>query len=430
MSAEAPVPPALNHSLGEPAGLPSVVPPSGRHILQLFLVPGLIVGAAVCLGLGFQSFFGGVKAPDEYLRGLRDPNTQVRWRAASDLAQVLPRDERLARNVSFALDLTELLQQALAENEATEQRLQGLRPKQQTGDTTKPSLTEGSEREMLDDQRRLIYFLNSALGHFQVPIGAPLLATIAMTDSPSDQQRVIEAGQPLPRQAGALWALVNLGERVQHFSELSPDLRLPIEAALEDAVRSPGDRGNWATAAKEILVTRTSNEVARALDHCAQVTDPDLRCCTAMALVFWDVPQADSLLLRLSSESWRGNESDPLLANKMKTGYQTARYQAASALAFRGSPKVEQRFDLLAEMLDEAQLRQILRTAPNGPTDLRAVQNTLSNALKSLAALHRKRPELDLSRFDAAISQLTETQLVRADAKALKAALASTNSVH
>jgi len=46
---------------------------------------------------------------------LQSTNRDIRWRTASDLAQVLRRDDALATDVGFGLKLADLLQQALAE---------------------------------------------------------------------------------------------------------------------------------------------------------------------------------------------------------------------------------------------------------------------------------------------------------------------------
>src|SRR5437763_9207205 len=101
-------------------GLPPVVPPSGRFIAQLFLVPGLIVAGAVIVLLGFSWLAGGTRSADAFLRDLDSPNTDIRWRTASDLAQVLKRDESLARDPGFGLKLASLLQQAMAEMDRAE----------------------------------------------------------------------------------------------------------------------------------------------------------------------------------------------------------------------------------------------------------------------------------------------------------------------
>src|SRR5205823_2534277 len=96
-------------------GLPPVVPPSGRFIAQLFLVPGLIVAGAVIVLLGFTWLSGGNRGAKAFLRDLDSGNPDIRWRTASDLAQVLKRDEKLAADPAFGLELAGLLKRALAE---------------------------------------------------------------------------------------------------------------------------------------------------------------------------------------------------------------------------------------------------------------------------------------------------------------------------
>src|SRR5437870_12803905 len=76
-------------STSEP-GLPPVAPPSGKFILQLFLVPGLIVAGLVLVALGLQWLTGAHPKPEKYLEGLHDANPEVRWRTAADPAPLLP----------------------------------------------------------------------------------------------------------------------------------------------------------------------------------------------------------------------------------------------------------------------------------------------------------------------------------------------------
>src|SRR4029077_21124372 len=90
-------------------GLPPVTPPSGRHIVQLFLVPGLIVARAVTVLLGFSWLASGSRSPEQILKNIDSTNADIRWRAASDLAQVLKRDDKLAADASFGLRLAEQL---------------------------------------------------------------------------------------------------------------------------------------------------------------------------------------------------------------------------------------------------------------------------------------------------------------------------------
>src|ERR1700682_3039466 len=78
------------------ADLPPVTPPSGRFIMQLFLVPGLIVAVVAAIVLGFGYLVSGARTTDHFLRDLDSSNADIRWRTALDLAQVLKRPESLA----------------------------------------------------------------------------------------------------------------------------------------------------------------------------------------------------------------------------------------------------------------------------------------------------------------------------------------------
>src|SRR5437764_14896801 len=88
-------------------GLPPVTPPSGKFIAQLFVVPGIIVAVAVGCIWFVTWLVGGFFTPQHFLKDFRSGNAEVRWRRASDLAQVLKRDEALAANAAFALHLAE-----------------------------------------------------------------------------------------------------------------------------------------------------------------------------------------------------------------------------------------------------------------------------------------------------------------------------------
>src|SRR5262249_39997978 len=107
----------------EPKGLPYVQPPSGKFIVQLFLVPFIIVAAVVGFLLAFNWLVGSGHAPEQFLRKLDDSNPDIRWRGAEELAQVLLRDADLASNPKFGLDLADRLRQAVQSNTAEEKAL-------------------------------------------------------------------------------------------------------------------------------------------------------------------------------------------------------------------------------------------------------------------------------------------------------------------
>src|SRR5713226_4433089 len=107
---------------GPASGLPAVKPPSGRFILQLFLIPGLIVVGLICVFSFGSLAWVGSSSPESFLSRLDNPNPDIRWRAAHELAQVLKRPEslELASNPDFALDIAERLSKALTELEQAE----------------------------------------------------------------------------------------------------------------------------------------------------------------------------------------------------------------------------------------------------------------------------------------------------------------------
>src|SRR4051794_40116275 len=73
-------------------GLPPVEPPSGRFIVQLFVVPGLIVLVVVMVLMGLF-YLTSRQSPEYFLRQLDSDNADIRWRGAADLAQILKRPE-------------------------------------------------------------------------------------------------------------------------------------------------------------------------------------------------------------------------------------------------------------------------------------------------------------------------------------------------
>jgi hypothetical protein len=106
------------------------------------------------------------------------------------------------------------------------------------------------------------------------------------------------------------------------------------------------------------------------------------------------------------------------------------RYNAIRALAYRGSDAMKDpdRLEMLGEMLDEQKQQQNFRVKlKNGQEipDLAEARATVESALKAIAELHRRRPEIDLSSLYPAVEKLTNSQneVVRQEAKKTKIAL-------
>lgn len=286
MASDAPVPSAPVPS----PGLPPVAPPSGRFIVQLFLVPGLIVAVAVLILLGFRYLVSGTQTPEAFLRKLDDPNPEVRWRGASELAQVLQRPESraLASDPKFGLDLADRLRRAL-EDMRSEERATSGKGEQWAWYVHAP-------------QRRYALFLAACLGDMIVPVGAPLLCDMATNDRGSDPK------WKALRRRRAVWALANLGNNRHRFQkELSTAEKEAVIARLQREADGTGERAKWAAATLASLEGKALLRVDKALAECAaDEGDPFLRELVAFALKYWDGPEVGKTLVRLAHDHGEG----------------------------------------------------------------------------------------------------------------------------
>jgi hypothetical protein len=310
MQSEAAVP--GNNDL--PKGLPPVTPPSGRFIVQLFLVPGLIIAVVVGILLGFGYLVGGSRTPAGYLRDLDSPNADVRWRCAHDLALVLKRPETLAlaSDAKFGLDIAQRLRNALGDLEqaekATAERTRNLAPGEQD-----------AAWRALAPQRNHVLYLTACLGSFTVPVGASVLSDMALrADGPDIKGTAM-------RRRRAVWALANLGENLQRrylgnkaqpgdkvLSEAQKDA---IVVVLKQESKGDGARAVWAEGALWFVYKPNATDafkpvcrvrVDQTLERCAQADEPYLRELVAHALNFWDGDCIEPALLRLARDDGHG----------------------------------------------------------------------------------------------------------------------------
>jgi HEAT repeat protein len=142
--------------------LPPVEPPSGRFIIQLFVIPALIVGVLFCLWLLIGSLARrGEQNPDQIVAALRS-NNQARFQRANELAGMLNLPQQypeLKTNHELAEKLADYV------NELVE-----------AGDSAEASVT-------------MRYILVSTLGEFYVPDGLPALLNAARNDPERDVRR-------------------------------------------------------------------------------------------------------------------------------------------------------------------------------------------------------------------------------------------------
>lgn len=425
-------------------GLPTVTPPSGLLVLRMFVVPAAIVGVLVLLFLAGPTLYdwigrmagrpsGETRSAEQFLRDLDNGNADVRWRAASDLGQVLLRDPKLASDTHFALKLGDRLQQALGASAAAEEayakRVGSLPPDEAR-----------KELQKLEPERSYVQYLMACMGNFMVPVGAPLLKEVALRADPLNAEPMGN------RQFLAVWTLANLGKNLERFDTLSAERQDEVLKDLESALEQ-GDHATWCRAALDYLRDRRAGRpnslgVAQVLVACADSDDPTIREMAAAATNFWTGTEAEDArvnkaLLRLTADNGRGedrraqllekNESSPTRSLVKRPGFQ-AQANAALALARRGCPAAP--LNLLEMMLNPDELRRtfVLQPKKGGPDrpNEGAVVETILDTLKAVVRLHKKCPQLDLSGLRPAVDKLTQdgNPAVQVEARAAQLALA------
>jgi HEAT repeat protein len=164
--------------------LPPVEPPSAAFLVQLFLIPGLIVGVIVLVWVLFNWIaHSGSGDPRDYVEALRRNSPDV-WVKAEILAEMLGNDRRneLRSNSELAGELADILDQRIADG------------------------------QMDKDSVNLRVYLSKALGQFNTPTALPALLKAATTNRD-------EAEMPVRRAAldaiGALAVNVQTAEAVK-----------------------------------------------------------------------------------------------------------------------------------------------------------------------------------------------------------------------
>ncbi len=352
--------------LRSPDDLPAVEPPSAGFILQLFLVPGILVTVLVAfIWFFFGGPGGGPQSADDFIEALRSANDKYRWKTAEHLAQVLQRDDNLARNVKLALAITELLEQELK---------------------NPPPIVSASEpeREEAPDTAR---FLAAAAGRFQVPLALPLLQRMI-----DQNERTDDVGRRL-RLRAALWAVALLGESLNDYDAVPDEKKEELGAALVNEAKASTTtaRAVWAQRAFDHLVYRqrrrtdqsaAGKEPFGVIDSLAKGARSDDEMCrkyTILALTQWDDAGSDRLLQELAG----GNTELRHFENSdERRGRREIRYNAALALARRASPHTP--LELVLETLNEAKQREL---HPDNPG---MADQTLVIALRAMQELKRR----------------------------------------
>jgi hypothetical protein len=296
--------PSANDATKPTQGLPPVQPPSGRFIAQLFVIPGLIIFVVVLLYIGSTMLVTREHEPNHFLNQLDNDNAEIRWRGASDLAQILKRREpatlRWKADPKFALDLAERLDLAF----------QHLLKEEKTVGAKFAASTDKHKHILwrpLTKDRDYLSFLAGALGEFHAPVGTPILCAILKHDDSPDLN-----GNTLQRR-NALLALMNMGDNLKGFTKIPSEQQQNLLKGLKDEASAHGARAGWARTAlyyldKGALPGGNMDGVVRVdetLVAVANAQDLYLREMTAMAFNFWDGDKAEATLLKLTKDDGR-----------------------------------------------------------------------------------------------------------------------------
>jgi len=240
-----------------------------------------------------------------------------------------------------------------------------------------------------------------------------------------------------------VWALGNLGMNLKRFDGI-PDAEQEAALALleQEAAAGNGERASWAKGALDALRDRAAGQGGSLGDDYLQLADADdpfLRELFALSLNFWEgkadaKERIEDVLDRLSYDAGKGEEMLAQLADEKDEPTRSVshypglkvRYNAAVALARRGSPRV--RLSLLKDMLDEStQMENFRRVQKDGTevADEAAALQTLITGLQTVVELHRRNPQYDLSELRPLVDKLADAgnAAVRTEAKSTQLAL-------
>ena len=173
----------------------------------------MIVLMAVLLMLAFSNLLGGSHEPASFLKQLDNENTDIRWRGASDLAQVLKRPEsmNLRADPGFALgSCRKRLRTGLDDLIREEKRIEDKTAK------SSPAEKDAAWGKPLDAKRDYVNFLAAAMGDFVAPVGIPLLNEILLREDSPDPKSILRRRQ-------ALSSMSNLGNNLKRFHKICPD---------------------------------------------------------------------------------------------------------------------------------------------------------------------------------------------------------------
>jgi hypothetical protein len=333
--------------------------------------------------------------------------------------------------------LADRLRRTLTEIEEAEKKFAELSARSAATQAPEDQEAVAKAKQELKAARAYAIYLGAALGGFALPVGVPLLKQMALQQTGPDPKALAL------RRRQAVLALANLGKNLERFDSLTAEEQEKALEVLREDATGAAERGKWAKEALDRTTARLAGKprgLGRDYLTLADAEDPFLRELLAVSLNFWsgdakENEQIDETLDRLSRDTGKGEELLAELADEPDeddaakraatlsfTKYPglRVRYNATTALARRGSKRVD--LAILTEMLDEeTQKEYCRRRLPDGKevSDEASAVQTVLETLKTVAELHRQRPDLDLSALRPLVDQLADSPNVglRTEAK-------------
>lgn len=327
--------------------LPPVEPPSARFLVQLFVIPGLIVLAVTLVVFSINWLAHWSNTVDKNLAALKRPGTG-RWQAAVNLAHALQTDAsgELRGDRDLAGKLAETLEEELHGGETSEEAV------------------------------NLRIYLARALGEFTVPDGLDVLTRAATLERNSEELRVRVA------------AVAALAVRASHLRKAAgqPVTDAAVVAALIDASRHSVDApvsSSSGSTSESLFGGESLEEQAKSVARNSSL----LRKYAAFALGEVGGAAAQRRLEELLDD----------------IAHPYARYNAATALARRGNPKV---VETVLELLQTKEPPESAEDTPEAKSVQRA--KLVIYGLRATSDLIDAQTSADLSPIREIIEKLSD----------------------
>jgi HEAT repeat protein len=208
---------------GSPGSLPDPPEPSRPELplpVRLFVIPALIVVAVGTVLFLYRLLGGAESTPREMLDEIRSGSGHRRWQAAYELAQVLTRDEKAARDPALGHEMVRLFEESAGRDSRVRRYLAlGL------GRVRSPAAVPALEEALGDEDSETRVYAAWALGAIGDSTAVPALIAKAPDPDPGMRKVVAYA-------LGALGSPAALPTLQGLLSDSVPDVRWNAALAL------------------------------------------------------------------------------------------------------------------------------------------------------------------------------------------------------